>query len=278
MPEPGDTLLRRFSFIFFGVLVAANLVLVSINLAKVNGRPTSFAQLVSIPASAKPTANHLHTVLFGFEHAIASGVRIPEKGLTSFGTLLGHGFESAGKETLLNYFIQPADYADVPVISPEFAEPVATATQATVSPPTPVKYAAATQPAQRTVTVAASPPTPASQIDAIDPYAWGNCTWWAYLRRAQVNDPIPGSWGNAATWAVRAAADGYVVDHHPTPGAIMQTPDSAGGLGHVAFVESVDSDGTWHISEMNVLGLNIVDRRTESAAAAANYNFIHDKS
>lgn len=108
-----------------------------------------------------------------------------------------------------------------------------------------------------------------------DYYAWGNCTWWAAMRRSQIGEPIPNSWGNAATWAYYAAQQGYLVDHTPSYGAIMQISDVDNGLGHVAFVESVDPDGTWHISEMNVLGLDVVDDKALSASAAADYNFIH---
>src|SRR5579884_1148394 len=104
-----------------------------------------------------------------------------------------------------------------------------------------------------------------------DLYDWGNCTWWVSIRRSQINDPIPNTWGNAATWAERAAINGYLVDHTPTPGSIMQISNVDGGLGHVAFVESVDPDGTWHISEMNVLGLDVVDYKAEPQAAANNY-------
>ena len=112
-----------------------------------------------------------------------------------------------------------------------------------------------------------------------DTYAWGNCTWWAYAMRLKANDPIPTTWGNAATWAPRALLDGYIVNGTPSPGAIMQTPNSAGGLGHVAYVTTVNSTtGTWTISEMNVKGLDVVDITTYPAAAAANYNFIHDKA
>lgn len=110
-----------------------------------------------------------------------------------------------------------------------------------------------------------------------DNYAPGNCTYWVYARRAQVGLPISNSWGNAATWAFFAGINGYQVDHTPTQYAIMQTANSAQGLGHVAFVESVDPDGTWNISEMNVLGLYIVDHKAMPASAAANYNFIHTK-
>lgn len=110
-----------------------------------------------------------------------------------------------------------------------------------------------------------------------DNYAPGNCTYWVYARRAQVNLTIPNTWGNAATWAERAQNDGYHVDHTPTQYAIMQTANSAHGLGHVAFVEDTKPDGTWDISEMNVLGLYIVDHKNMPASAAANYNFIHAK-
>jgi surface antigen len=110
-----------------------------------------------------------------------------------------------------------------------------------------------------------------------DYYAWGNCTWWTAMRRAQIGEPIPNSWGNAATWAYYARLDGYTVDNTPSYGAIMQTSDVDNGLGHVAFVESVDSDGTWHISEMNVLGLDVVDYKSMPASEAADFNFIHTK-
>lgn len=110
-----------------------------------------------------------------------------------------------------------------------------------------------------------------------DEYAPGNCTYWVYMRRMQVGKPIPNTWGDAATWAPRAAAGGYSVDHTPSPDAIMQTPNAARGLGHVAFVESVDQNGTWHISEMNVYGLYIVDDRAMPPSSATAYNFIHAK-
>lgn len=109
-----------------------------------------------------------------------------------------------------------------------------------------------------------------------DTYAWGNCTYWAFALRLKAGDPIPTTWGNANTWAVRAALDGYQVDHTPTPNAVMET--TAGALGHVAYVTAVDlTTGAWTISEMNAKGLDVVDITTYPAAAAANYNFIHDK-
>jgi surface antigen len=106
-------------------------------------------------------------------------------------------------------------------------------------------------------------------------YAFGNCTFYVYIRRAQIGEPIPNTWGNAATWATRASADGYTVDHTPLYGAIMQTSTVDNGLGHVAFVENVDPDGTWHISEMNVVGLDEVDDKAMPASTAMDFSFIH---
>lgn len=79
-------------------------------------------------------------------------------------------------------------------------------------------------------------------------YAFGNCTWYAYERRAELGRPIGSFWGNAATWASYASAAGLTVNGTPAPGAIMA---NGGGFGHVAIVESVDPGKSVTISEMN---------------------------
>jgi surface antigen len=106
-----------------------------------------------------------------------------------------------------------------------------------------------------------------------DLYDYGQCTYWAALRRSQVGRPVPGNWGNADTWASRASASGFLVDHSPSVGAVMQT--TAGEYGHVAYVESVSAGGSWTISEMNFKGWDEVDARTFTAADDSLYNFIH---
>ena len=51
---------------------------------------------------------------------------------------------------------------------------------------------------------------------------------------------------------------------------------SAGAYGHVAYVESVNSNGSIRVSEMNYgHGPGVVTSRTISASQAASYNFIH---
>jgi surface antigen/phage tail protein X len=106
-------------------------------------------------------------------------------------------------------------------------------------------------------------------------YSYGYCTWYVYNRRAELGMPIGSLWGNASSWAYMARAAGYLVDHTPTIGSIMQDSYSAGGLGHVAVVESIGTDGSITISEMNYAGWNVKSYRTLSAGQAAGYNFIH---
>ena len=104
-------------------------------------------------------------------------------------------------------------------------------------------------------------------------YIFGYCTFWAAKRREEVGQPIPNTWGDAHTWDDFSRLAHYTVDHTPAQYSIMQT--DAGNLGHVAFVESVNPDGGWTVSEMNVKGWDVVDGRSFPAAQAQNYNFIH---
>lgn len=113
-------------------------------------------------------------------------------------------------------------------------------------------------------------------VSTFNTYIFGYCTFWAANRRAEVGKPIPNNWGDARTWDDNAKKAGYTVDHVPGVYSIMQTDDSGvGTLGHVAFVESVDDDGGWKISEMNAVGWNITSPRAFKQADAKNYNFIH---
>jgi N-acetylmuramoyl-L-alanine amidase len=111
-------------------------------------------------------------------------------------------------------------------------------------------------------------------------YAFGNCTSWAYERRAQLGHPVGSYWGNGATWDSSARASGYVVDKNPTVGAVYQMPAFVdaytGAYGHVGIVEAVNPDGSIYISEMNYAGnFNVVTYRTIPATQVALYNYIH---
>lgn len=111
-------------------------------------------------------------------------------------------------------------------------------------------------------------------------YAFGNCTSWAYERRAQLGHPVGSYWGNAATWDSFGRAAGYAVDKTPTVGSVFQMPafiDAyTGSYGHVGIVESINPNGSIYVSEMNYAGnFNRVTYRTIPAGQAALYNYIH---
>ena len=113
-------------------------------------------------------------------------------------------------------------------------------------------------------------------------YPWGQCTWWAATRRADIGKPIPG-WGNAATWAGSAASAGYTVDGSPSAGSVVVFQPGVLGAaayyGHVAMVEEVRKDGSILISESNALGLGVVSTReisaSQLAAAGGGVSYIH---
>lgn len=107
-------------------------------------------------------------------------------------------------------------------------------------------------------------------------YAYGNCTWYAYNRRAQLGRTVPSNLGNANTWDDRAAAAGYLVNRTPAVGAVFQT--DAGRYGHVGVVEGINADGSIVISEMNYhggpgTGFGKVSTRT--ITNPGDYKYIH---
>lgn len=104
-------------------------------------------------------------------------------------------------------------------------------------------------------------------------YAFGNCTWYAYERRAQLGRPVGSFWGNGGSWGYSGSAAGFRVDRNPESGAVLV---QAGSPGHVAIVESVNSDGSLTISEMNYAGnFNRVTSRTIPAGQVGMYSYVH---
>ncbi len=82
----------------------------------------------------------------------------------------------------------------------------------------------------------------------------GWCTYYVATKRNV-------TWrGDAGFWYQNAAAAGYAVGATPKAGAIMVTWESY--LGHVAYVESVNADGSWNVSEMNFVAFNVISTRT----------------
>jgi surface antigen len=75
---------------------------------------------------------------------------------------------------------------------------------------------------------------------------YGNCTWWAAYKRPDVQGKIG---GNAGTWYQSAINNGFDVGPDPKVDSI------AVFSGHVAYVESKNSDGSFYVSEMDYSGL-----------------------
>jgi surface antigen len=76
--------------------------------------------------------------------------------------------------------------------------------------------------------------------------AKGNCTWYANGRLRELgyrSDLLNRMTGNAGQWATQARSAGISVGTTPQAGSIAQNS------GHVAVVESVNSNGTINISE-----------------------------
>jgi peptidoglycan endopeptidase LytE len=106
-------------------------------------------------------------------------------------------------------------------------------------------------------------------------YAYGYCTWHAANRRAAIGRPIPNRMGNAISWASAARGAGYGVDGDPQAGDVLYHKYQ-GGAGHVAFVESINEDGSILVSDMNYNGgWGRVSYRTVSPSQFGQYLFIH---
>lgn len=85
-------------------------------------------------------------------------------------------------------------------------------------------------------------------------FSFGYCTWYVASRR-----DVPWT-GDAWQWFGGARALGFKTGSTPEPGAIMVTWES--WVGHVAYVEAVNADGSFVVSEMNYRGWGVLSTRT----------------
>lgn len=72
-------------------------------------------------------------------------------------------------------------------------------------------------------------------------YTPNNCTWYAKSRRLD----LPNNLGDSINWVYNASKQGFATGSVPRAGAIGQQ-----GM-HVVYIESINSDGTVYLSEMN---------------------------
>ncbi len=103
-----------------------------------------------------------------------------------------------------------------------------------------------------------------------DGFPYGQCTWYVATRRAV-------TWGGNA-WVWWFAAAGIRPEGHvPVQGSI--TVFRSGWAGHVAYVEHVNPDGSFVVSEMNYYGngggWGRIDRRTIAGNDGSVMGFIY---
>lgn len=96
--------------------------------------------------------------------------------------------------------------------------------------------------------------SPAPAPPGVNRFPYGQCTWYVASRRY-----VP--WmGNAITWLSGALLYHFATGSTPRVGAIMVTAES--WWGHVAYVEAINSSGSFVVSEMNFAAWGLVDSRT----------------
>lgn len=130
-------------------------------------------------------------------------------------------------------------------------------------------------------------PPPDNKNYAGNSYPFGQCTWGAFNRMAQIGRPIEwfsGDGGNGGSWGASARAKGYtVVKGKPTVGWAASFYGGLAGstppYGHVAVVEYVNPDGSMLVSETNVVSSGSGTRswRVINKETVAQTEFIQGK-
>lgn len=98
-------------------------------------------------------------------------------------------------------------------------------------------------------------------------FPWGQCTYYVSTRRN-----VPWN-GDAWSWYGAARAYGRPEGKVPVQGAILVMWGS--WYGHVAYVERVNPDGSFVVSEMNVKGVGVRDERTMTVSSIPLIGFIY---
>lgn len=104
-------------------------------------------------------------------------------------------------------------------------------------------------------------------------YDAGQCTHYIFEKVKEDGNMIESDWDDAKYWAESAQEDDYTVNGMPAQGAILQTDQ--GELGHVAYIESINEDGSIEISEMNLVEAYEITERTIEEGEIDQYQYIH---
>ena len=102
-----------------------------------------------------------------------------------------------------------------------------------------------------------------------DSFPYGECTYYVATRRSITWSGNAGEWWENARWS---RPEGEV----PVAGAVVVFEGPGYSYdGHVAFVDSVNADGSFVISEMNYDGRGVVDQRTVQTNDPSIVGFIY---
>lgn len=90
-------------------------------------------------------------------------------------------------------------------------------------------------------------------------YPPGQCTWYVYNRLVEAGSPHYNYLGNGQDWVRGLVLKGWKFSNKPVAGAVCSTTGGFDGTfpmyGHVSYVEYVNPDGTFLISECNYNGV-----------------------
>lgn len=109
-------------------------------------------------------------------------------------------------------------------------------------------------------------------------YPVGQCTWYVANRLITIGlgqQGLSSNNGNGQDWVGNLVAKGWKYSSKPVPGAVMS--ESGGTWGHVAFVEHVNPDGSFLVSECNYAGVQNQVHYRVITSVAPNMSFAYYK-
>lgn len=107
-------------------------------------------------------------------------------------------------------------------------------------------------------------------------YSYGYCTYGVAIMRAAIGRPLPMGLGNANAWYYRAQSMGMKTGTKPASGAVLwHVNPIRNPLGHVAFVQKLNADGSILVVDMNYRGWNVFSTRVIQPSDFYKYRFIY---
>jgi surface antigen len=105
-------------------------------------------------------------------------------------------------------------------------------------------------------------------------YEYRNCTDYVKWKEGTIGVSVPNTWGNGGEWYGHASAS-QKSDTPEAGDAAVKPVTSTDGFGHVAYVESVNGDGTITVSEYNHDAQGHGDTRTGTPGEMGFTKFVN---